>query len=333
MYQRYREYLSFSKILLLCLRMNSIGYINSPNRVRYRIVLISIFMSQLSFSILWAVPLQHGTSLTPAMKSSLEVTEYFVSEKLDGVRGYWDGKKLLSRQGYEIITPQWFIEHLGDKPLDGEIWLERGQFQEISGLIARNDVMDPLWQKVSFQVFDLPAEKGTFSERVKLMEHYLAALSQTNPHVVMIPQVRVQDLETLEIQLTAVIANKGEGLMLHHQDARYQAYDRHKGLLKVKRIDKGCATVVGYTNGKGKYAGKVGALIVEARIDGDGEWFTKSFRIGSGLTDEDRENPPKIGQSVPYHHNDFTQKGIPRFPRLGKDFSICSELMLRQKAM
>ena len=296
---------------------------------RCRVVLISILIFLLPSSILSAVPLQHGMSLTADMKSSLDISQYYVSEKLDGVRGYWDGEKLLSRQGYEIITPQWFVENLGDKPLDGEIWLKRGEFQAISALIARNDVTDPLWQSVSFQVFDLPAEKGVFSERVALMEAYLPILSDTNSHVVMIPQTRISDLETLENRLAEVIANQGEGLMLHHQDARYQAYNRHNDLLKLKNIDKGCAIVIGYTGGKGKYEGKVGALIVDARIDGDGEWLIKRFRIGSGLTDQDRENPPEIGQSIPYHHNGFTQKGIPRFPRLGKDFSICSEFEAR----
>ncbi|MHC5226390.1 DNA ligase [Ignatzschineria sp. LJL83] len=269
-----------------------------------------------------AMPLQHGMSLTPAKEATLSIEEYYVSEKLDGVRGYWDGKALYSRQGYEIVTPKWFIENLGDQPLDGELWLGRETFQKMSGLIARSDADDLLWQQVTFQIFDLPSEKGIFHERVKLMESYLSELSKENPHVVMIAQNKLSSHEELESLLKEIIAKGGEGLMLHHEDAHYQAYLRHDSLLKIKQIDQDCAVITGYTKGKGKYEGMVGALKVTSVIDGK----MLEFAIGSGLTDQMRAFPPEIGDKITYLYNGFTQKGLPRFARLtSEDLLKCSD--------
>lgn len=269
-------------------------------------------MSVVSFSS--AMPLQHGISLTPKKASEIDITDYYVSEKLDGIRGYWDGSTLFSRQGYAIVAPDWFTENLGERPLDGEIWLGRETFQALSGLIARNDVMDPLWSQVTYQIFDLPAEKGTFKARVALMQTYLSHLAVDNPHVKMVDQFRLPSNAALDQQLKETLMQGGEGLMLHHEAALYRPYIRHDALLKVKEVDDGCAIIRGFTAGKGKYATMVGALEVETIVDGE----IKSFRIGSGLTDAMRLSPPEIGTIVTYLHNGFTQKGIPRFPRIAQ---------------
>lgn len=272
-----------------------------------------LFLSLFTLSVpAYSVPLQHGKSLTPKMLEHLLIQEYFVSEKLDGVRGYWNGKQLLSRQGYEIVAPEWFTANLGDLPLDGELWLGRETFQEISALIARADREDPLWRDVTFQIFDLPAEKGPFRDRVAKMAQYLPLLAEKNPHVMMIPQERIETKKALQQRLDEVITQGGEGLMLHHQDAFYQPYIRHDQLLKMKQVEEDCAMVIGYTEGKGKYRGMVGALRVKTVIEGE----TKYFKIGSGLKDRDRQSPPEIGHWIRYRHNGFTDRKIPRFARV-----------------
>lgn len=258
------------------------------------------------------MPLQHGISLTPKKTSELQIEDYFVSEKLDGIRGYWDGTTLYSRQGYAIVAPTWFTEHLGKTPLDGEIWLGRETFQELSGLIARNDVDDPLWHDVTYQIFDLPANKGRFKDRVMAMQTHIQALENNNPHLKMIDQIKLESLGDLDALLAKVIEGGGEGLMLHHEMAYYRPYIRHDALLKVKEVDDGCAIIRDFTSGKGKYLDMVGALVVETVIDDE----IKRFRVGSGLTDMMRENPPKIGSVITYLHNGFTDQGIPRFPRV-----------------
>jgi DNA ligase-1 len=51
-----------------------------------------------------------------------------MSEKLDGVRCYWDGNKLYTRNGNETFAPPEWIAKLPSTPLDGELWSGRDQF-------------------------------------------------------------------------------------------------------------------------------------------------------------------------------------------------------------
>ena len=316
-YQTAVFYRSFVSIMCAFWGMNYRFLRFFSQKLRY-ISLILIILIAGNFS--QAVPLHHGKALTPKMRASLDISQYYMSEKLDGVRGYWDGTQLRSRQGLTIVTPHWFTAYLGDIPIEGEIWLGRETFQALSGLIARSDENDPLWHSVTFQIFDMPAHRGAFHERVMAMKTHIANLSPLNPHLKMVDQVRVDSWATVDAALKAVVAGGGEGLMLHHQHAIYQPYIRHTDLLKVKEIDDGCAVIRGFTAGKGKYESMVGAFEVEVMIDDE----LKRFRLGSGLTDQMRQNPPDIGTKVLYLHNGFTQRGIPRFPRLTAINAECS---------
>ena len=96
------------------------------------------------------------------------ITEYFVSEKLDGVRAYWDGNNLVTRSGKKIHVPQWFVSKWPETPLDGELWSKRGDFQNIVSCIRRLPKnQQDCWQNIRFHVFDLPAEQDRFEQRVK----------------------------------------------------------------------------------------------------------------------------------------------------------------------
>lgn len=275
-------------------------------------ILGALILCMLTITSSFGMPLQHGMNLSDQQKSALEMSAYYVSEKLDGIRGYWDGSTLFSRQGYAIVTPDWFTAHLGARPLDGEIWLGRGKFQALSGLIARADKEDPLWEEVTYQIFDLPAEKGEFRERLSIMRGHIESLAIESPHLQMIDQIKLPSIMALDQQLQAILAQGGEGLMLHHQAALYRPYLRHDGLLKVKAVDEGCAVVIGFSAGQGKYEDLVGALMVEAMLDG----ARKRFKVGSGLTDAMRVSPPQIGSQILFLHNGLTESGVPRFPRV-----------------
>jgi len=58
----------------------------------------------------------------------VDLADYWVSEKYDGVRGYWDGQQLLTRGGERVQAPAWFTEGWPRSPLDGELWMGRGTF-------------------------------------------------------------------------------------------------------------------------------------------------------------------------------------------------------------
>jgi DNA ligase-1 len=233
------------------------------------------------------------------------VADYWISEKLDGVRGRWDGRRLHTRGGHLITPPKWFTAGWPAMPMDGELWMGHGRFDEVSGLVRAGDVRDPKWQRVRFMVFDLPAHGGAFDARVMAMRRTLdeAGVAWLQP----VPQFRLQSARALDIRLQQVVASGGEGLMLHHRQARYLP-GRSDGLLKLKPYTDAEATVVSHLPGRGKYLGKMGALLVE-QSDG------RQFRLGSGFTDAQRARPPPPGSHVTYRYNGLTRTGLPRFAR------------------
>ncbi len=62
-----------------------------------------------------------------------DVQGWVMSEKLDGVRGYWDGKTLFSRPSKACPCPllTYFTAQFPPFAIDGEIFSERNQFEEI----------------------------------------------------------------------------------------------------------------------------------------------------------------------------------------------------------
>ncbi len=261
-----------------------------------------LLLMSLCVTPIFANSLQHGKYFHEDM--SIDLTKYYVSEKLDGFRGYWNGKELRSKTGYAYNPPKWFIDKLGDKPLDGELWIGRDKFEDIIPILNGTNNQED-WHKVSYMIFDMPAENMTFKKRVEYMEEYIPSLGLS--YVQMIPQNRVADINELKQILDKVVEHKGEGLMLHHEDAFYGS-GRVNHLLKVKKYDESKGEVIAYKPGKGKYKGMVGALVLKLE---DG----MIVNIGSGLSDEIRKNPPEKGEMVAFIYNGLTKHGKPRFAR------------------
>ena len=238
-------------------------------------------------------------------KSGPAVSDYWISEKLDGVRGRWDGRRLHTRGGQPITPPAWFTAGWPKVAMDGELWIGRGRFDEVSGLVRAGKADGSAWRRVRFMVFDLPDHPGNFDARVMRMRTLLgtARVSWLQPVV----QYRVANAAELDARLKQVVANGGEGLMLHHRNARYRV-GRSDCFLKDKPHEDAEARVVAHTPGKGKYTGMLGALVVQ-QVDG------RQFRLGSGFTDAQRSAPPPIGSLVTYRYNGLTSKGLPRFAR------------------
>lgn len=234
-----------------------------------------------------------------------EVADYWVSEKLDGVRARWDGHRLISRGGHEIRAPDWFVDGFPPIPLDGELWRGRGRFAAMSGLARRLEPDDNAWREVRFMVFDLPSLDAPFSERLSELRRLLA--DAPAERIVLVEQFRVADGSELMARLAAVERLGGEGLMLHHQDARYRE-GRSSDLLKVKSKQDAEAKVLAHLPGRGKYQGLLGALLVE---DEQG----RRFRIGTGFSDAERRNPPPVGSLITFQYQGETKTGLPRFAR------------------
>jgi len=252
---------------------------------------------------------QHNASIPPPIQlatkfhDDIVIKDYWVSEKLDGVRGYWNGKQLLSRQGHPFAAPKWFTADFPNQPLDGELWIARGSFETVSSILRTEKGADERWRDIFFMIFDLPSSKANFTQRLVVMQQLVD--TSNSPYLKMIKQQKITTHQALQSKMDEVINGGGEGLMLHHINAYYQV-KRSQDLMKLKRYDDADAVVVGYVPGKGKHLGRMGSLIVK-----NSEGLT--FKIGSGFSDIERENPPNIGDTITYQYIGKTKNGIPRF--------------------
>jgi DNA ligase-1 len=243
--------------------------------------------------------------LAERYRGDIDVSRYWASEKLDGVRAVWDGKVLRFRSGNPVPAPKWFIDALPRQPLDGELWLGRGSFDQLSAIVRRQGPVDAEWQRVRYMIFELPDAPGSFTERVEQIKAVTVAANL--PWLQAVPQFRLPDAAALQKRLRDIVRSGGEGLMLHRDDAAYET-GRSSALLKLTPWLDAEAIVVAHLPGKGKYAGMLGALQMELP---DG----RHFALGSGLTDAQRRNPPSVGTQITYRYRELTKNGMPRFPR------------------
>ncbi len=242
-------------------------------------------------------------SLANVYQGGLDLSRYWVSEKLDGVRALWDGEALYSRRGNRFNAPAWFTEGFPARALDGELWMGRGTFERISGAVRRKTPDNAAWRHIRFMVFDLPEPRTPFDDRLKQLRQIL--VPAPSPHIALVEQFRAASEAELMAILEQVTAEGGEGLMLRDGRSLHRP-GRSDDLLKLKTYQDAEAIVVAHLPGKGKYRGMLGSLLVEMP---DGH----RFKLGTGLTDADRRTPPPIGATVTYKHLGTTAKGVPRF--------------------
>lgn len=241
--------------------------------------------------------------LAKVLGPGVDPADYLVSEKFDGVRAFWDGKRMKFRSGREVSAPRWFLDRLPAQPLDGELWLGRGRFEELSGFVRKAIPVDAEWRLISYRIFELPEASGSFAERAQLIQEIVAGSGF--PQLVAVRQFRVTDRAQLQRILDEVVRGGGEGLMLHRADAPY-ATGRSDVLLKLKPLLDTEAVVRAHLPGAGKYQGLLGALRVETPEG-------KRFVIGTGFSDAVRKNPPAVGTTITYTYRGLTKNGLPRF--------------------
>lgn len=240
--------------------------------------------------------------LLKSYEQERNVTGWLMSEKLDGVRAYWDGKRLLSRSGKEFAVPDWFVKDFPPFEIDGELWTKRGDFERIISIVNRQSPHEG-WRDISYQIFEVPNQKGGLLERLNVLDTWLE--KNQNAFIKIIPQKVCKGSAYLKKNLDEVEANGAEGLVVRDPDALYVG-KRSSQSLKVKNSQDDECKVRGYTKGQGKFEGLVGALLCE--------WKGRSLKIGSGLSDEERRNPPDIGSEITFKYNGLTKYGNPKFP-------------------
>ncbi len=233
-----------------------------------------------------------------------DVSDWLWSEKLDGVRGYWDGKQLLSKNGLPFHPHPDFVTNFPEFPLEGEIWGGRQTFEQTISIVKKNKPHDG-WLNLKFAVFDVPQASGGFEQRLQLAQTWFAKFPSSYAFV--IEHKPVRDHEHLAVELKKIARLGGEGIILRKPGSLYQP-GRSSSCLKVKSYDDMEAVVIAHVPGKGRNKGRLGSLLVELPQS------EIRFKIGSGLSDEVRNNPPEIGAVITFKFYGFYQSGIPKFP-------------------
>lgn len=276
---------------------------NKNNKWFVGLLFCLIFSSNALFAKAPKIPEKPALLLANIYDNDIEVSEYWVSEKYDGVRAYWNGKHLISRNGNRYNAPKWFTKNFPSEPLDGELWIGHNAFEGLLSTVKKKKPVDNEWKKVTYQVFELPNAEGTFTERLAALELLLKDVD--NRYIKLIKQVRFKNHYDLMKELRKVTGDGGEGLMMHYADALYST-GRSDDLLKVKQYKDDEATVIKHLNGRGQFEGMLGALLVENREG-------KLFKVGTGFSNEERKHPPMVGATISYKYYGKTRYGIPRF--------------------
>jgi len=228
-----------------------------------------------------------------------DTTKWVMSEKLDGIRAYWNGKELLSRSGKKIHAPKWFTKDYPKFEIDGELWTKRGDFENISSIV-RDKIPSSKWSEIKHYIFEVPNAKGGLFQRLEKVKPY------ENEYIKILPQIIIRNIEHQKSYFLDIINNNGEGIVVRDPKSLY-INKRTSKALKVKNFKDTECEIIGYTDGKGKYLDKVGAIVCQLSNK-------ITFKIGSGMNDKFRNNPPKIGTKITFKYQNMTKYNKPRFP-------------------
>ena len=245
------------------------------------------------------------------------VSGWLASEKLDGVRAYWDGENLLSRQGKKLNAPLSFTKNFPKFALDGELYAKELKFEEIQATVMDKLPDEKAWGRLKFHIFDVPEASGSLLDRLEVLAKFLK--NEPNHNLIIIKQIKMRDNAQFLKFTESIIAKGGEGAVVREPNTPYER-KRSKNALKFKKFKDAECEVIAINKGSGKYVKFAGSLTCKAlggKDDEEKAGEPKSgtiFKIGSGLSDEKRQNPPKIGSIITYKFQNLTANGKPRFP-------------------
>ena len=269
--------------------------------------IFSLFLSLISLSTLAEKP---DLFLLKNYQQNSNVIGWVMSEKLDGIRGFWNGKNLISRGGKRLNPPAWFTQGYPPFPIDGELWTKRGDFENISSIVSTQQANER-WKQITHQIFDVPKQQGGLHKRLNILHTYLQ--QKPTPYIQIIKQTTVESNNQLQQFLDAVTTNQGEGVVVRDPKKPYQT-GRLSSALKLKKYFDTECTVIKILPGKGKYQGKMGSVLCRTSQG-------KQLKIGSGFSNKDRDFPPTIGSKLTFKYYGLTKKGHFRFPVYLRPFS------------
>ena len=232
-------------------------------------------------------------------KSKHNITNWYMSEKLDGIRAYWNGKEFISKNGNKIYAPFWFTKDFPPFELDGELWSKREDFENIQNIVL-DETPSIKWNELTYNIFEVPNTDGNFNKRLEKIKLWLE--KNPNKFIKIIPQKICKNESDLDNYLKELIAKKAEGIILKNPNLDYFT-GRNENILKVKKFYDEEGLVIGLNYSKeGKF--KSLKLKLENGI---------IFNLGGGFSNMQKENPPKIGDIVTFKYYDLTKNAKPKF--------------------
>lgn len=231
--------------------------------------------------------------------STHNIKNWYMSEKLDGIRAYWTGKELLSKNGNKIYAPTWFTKNFPKFELDGELWTKRNDFENIQNIVL-DKTPSKNWSQITYNIFEVPNQKGDFKKRLEKIKNW--QIRNKNKYIKIIPQIICKNKKHLEKHLNKLINLKAEGIILKNPKLSYFV-GRSKNILKVKKFSDMEGLVIGINKHDD---GKFKSLKLKLKNG-------VIFNLGGGFTNKQRLNHPKVNQMVTFKYYGFTKYGKPKF--------------------
>ncbi len=223
-----------------------------------------------------------------------------MSEKLDGIRGVWDGQNLYTKKGKLLYPPKSFINHMPPFAIDGELWTVRDDFENIQSIIM-DKTPSTKWDDIKFMIFEVPNAKGDFHKRLNKLKQWLE--NNPNNKIQIIPQIVCKNIDHLNTFLEDIIKLKGEGVIIKDPSLDYHT-GRSSHILKVKKFHDMEGIVVGINFRKDSTLMKSLKLKLDNGV---------VFKLGGGFSNDQRLNYPKIGEQITFKYYGFTKNGQPKF--------------------
>lgn len=236
-------------------------------------------------------------------EKSNEIKGWMMSEKLDGIRAYWNGKNLISKNANIIHAPLWFTKDFPNFPLDGELWTKRADFENIQSIVL-DKTPSKNWEQITYNIFEVPNTKGDFLKRLDKIKTWQKR--NKNKYIKVIKQIKCKDKDHLNNYLEKLVNLKAEGIILKNPSLEYFT-GRSKNILKVKKFKDMEGEVIGINYKTNEFNKKVfKSLVLKLKN-------AVVFNLGNGFSKEEKINHPKIADIVTFKYYNFTRFGKPKF--------------------
>lgn len=226
-------------------------------------------------------------------------TWFTLTEKLNGVRCVYVDGELISRQGKKFTGLQHIIDeiekmHLTEFVLDGELIHcnndeidDNANFRRTTSIVnsdaeTKEEIKFVLFDVISKEEFENKISSATYLQRRHFLDSTIGYYTREGvaKMVEATPTLYQGNDKSKIMELLTVYTAKGkEGLMLN-TDSPYEC-KRHKGILKVKKMQTVDLLVVDIVEGRRDMEGKLGAVIVEYKGN--------TVNVGSGFKLHERE--------------------------------------------